>query len=114
VVVEISSHLSSGVVAMTFSAVVNPYQDRYAASLVGEPEISAVGGTREAAIAALRTEVAHRVGRGELIALEIEPIAVTDLAGKYRDDPTLDSICADAYRERDAESRPCPFSTPTF
>jgi hypothetical protein len=26
------------------------------------------------------------------------------LAGKYHDDPTLENICAEAYRERDSET----------
>jgi hypothetical protein len=39
---------------MTFSAVVDLYQDRYAVALVGEPDMRGVGKTREEAIAALR------------------------------------------------------------
>jgi hypothetical protein len=89
---------------MTFSAIVSPHDDRFAAALVGEPGVCAEGQTREAAIAALRTEVAQRVGRGELFTLDIEAAGITSLAGKYRDDPTLEDICAEAYRQRDAEA----------
>ena len=88
---------------MTFSVIVSPLDDRFTAALVGEPEVRAVGRTREAAIAALRAEVTQRVNRGELITLDIRSVGITSLAGKYRDDPTLEDICADAYRERDAE-----------
>ncbi len=88
---------------MTFSVIVSPLDDRFTAALVGEPEVRAVGRTREAAIAALRAEVTQRVDRGELITLDIRSVGITSLAGKYRDDPTLENICADAYRERDAE-----------
>ena len=88
---------------MTFSVSVSPFEDRFAAALIGEPEVCAVGRTREAAVAALKVEVSQRVERGELISLNIEPIGVTSLAGKYRDDPTLVNICAEAYRERDTE-----------
>jgi hypothetical protein len=88
---------------MTFSVIVSPLDDRFTAALVGEPEVRAVGRTREAAIAALRAEVTQRVDRGELITLDIRSVGITSLAGKYRDDPTLEDICADAYRERDAE-----------
>ena len=88
---------------MTFSVIVSPVEDRFAAALVGEPEVRAVGRTREAAISALKSEVVQRVERGELITLDIDAVGVTSLAGKYRDDPTLEAICADAYRERDAE-----------
>jgi hypothetical protein len=89
---------------MTFSAVVSPYEDHFAAALVGEPQVRAVGRTREAAIAALKAEVADRIGRGELIALDVDTVGVTSLAGKYCDDPTLEEICAEAYRLRDAET----------
>ena len=40
------------------------------------------------------------------MTLDIESVGITSLAGKYSDDPTLESICADAYRERDAEILP--------
>jgi hypothetical protein len=39
---------------MTFSVTVSPFEDRFAAALLGEPEVRAIGGTREAAIAALK------------------------------------------------------------
>jgi hypothetical protein len=89
---------------MTFSVIVSSLEDRFAAALVGEPEVRAVGGTREAAIAALKTEVAQRVERGELITLDVDCVGITSLAGKYSDDPTLENICAEAYRERDSET----------
>ena len=37
---------------MTFSVIVSPVEDRFAAALVGEPEVRAVAGSRAAAIAA--------------------------------------------------------------
>jgi len=43
----------------------------------------------------------HRFG--ELLSLDVEPIGVSSLAGKYGTDPTLRAICEDAYRRRDAE-----------
>ena len=89
---------------MTFSVIVSPLEDRFTAALVGEPEVRAIGRTREAAIAALKTEVRQRVECGELVTLDIDSVGITSLAGKYRDDPTLEDICAEAYRERDAET----------
>ena len=32
---------------MTFSVIVSPFEDRFAAARVGEPEVCAVGRTRE-------------------------------------------------------------------
>lgn len=59
--------------------------------------------TRAEAIAALRTEIQQRIAQGELLTLEVDAIGVTDLAGKFKDDPTLREICEQAYQMRDAE-----------
>ena len=92
---------------MTFAVLVEPQDDRFVASLVGAPELRVLGSTREQAIASLRNEIAQRVRRGDLLSLEVDVnvIGVASLAGTYATDPTLHEICADAYRERDAEFR---------
>jgi hypothetical protein len=90
---------------MTFTAVLIPLENQFSATLAGEPEIRAFGDTRQAAVEALKAEVSQRIERGELISLDVDAIGVSALAGKYRDDPTLEQICAQAYRERDAESK---------
>ena len=88
---------------MTFPVLVEPYDGQFAATLVGEPTIRAVGSTRDEALAALQVELERRLARGELVSLDLAPAGVSALAGKYRTDPTLRAICAEAYRERDAE-----------
>ncbi len=90
---------------MTFPVLVQSFEGRFAAAVVGAPEVRVVGSTREEAITALRAEIAQRVGRGELLALEVDTPGAADLAGKYATDVTLPEICADAYRQRDAEIR---------
>jgi hypothetical protein len=90
---------------MTFPVLVESYNGQFAATLVGEPTIRAVGSTRDAALAALQAELAQRLARGELVFLELAPAGVSALAGKYRTDPTLRDICTEAYRQRDAESQ---------
>jgi len=92
---------------MTFAVLVEPQDDRFAAWLVGAPELRVLGPTRDQAIASLRKEIAQRVRQGELISLEIDVGAagVAGLAGTYAADPTLREICDEAYRERDAELR---------
>ena len=90
---------------MTFPVVVEPCDGQFAATLVGAPDVRVVGPTRADAIAALRAEIAHRIGRGELLSLEVDTVGAADLAGKYAEDPTLRQICADAYQRRDAEPR---------
>jgi len=51
----------------------------------------------------LKAEIQRWIERGELLALEVETIGVSDLAGLFSDDPTLREIREQAYRMRDAE-----------
>ena len=88
---------------MTFSVVVEACDGQYAASLVGVPNVLVVRPTRSQAIDALKEELEHRVARGELLSLDIETVGVSSLAGKYAADPTLRTICDEAYQLRDAE-----------
>ena len=88
---------------MTFPIVVVPSEGQFTAALVGAPEVRVVGSTRGEAIAAIKAEITDRMGRGELVGLEISPAGIADLAGTYAADPSLRQICTDAYRERDAE-----------
>ena len=88
---------------MTFPVLVEACDGQFAASLVGVPNVRVVGPTRSQAIDALKVEIEHRVALGELLSLDIETIGVSSLAGKYEADPTLRTICDEAYQARDAE-----------
>ena len=88
---------------MTFPVVVAACDGQYDASLVGVPNVRMVGPTRSPAIDALKEELEHRVARGALLSLDIETIGVSSLAGKYEADPTLRTICDEAYQLHDAE-----------
>jgi hypothetical protein len=57
------------------------------------------------ALAALETAIEKRVEQGELVTLEIGRKGLAGLFGKYRDDPTLQDICEEAYKDRDADVR---------
>ncbi len=91
---------------MTFPVFVEASQGQFTAQLVGAPFVQVVGTTRDQALAALRAAIQERVRTGELTLVEIEPLAVSDLAGTYRDDATLREICDEAYRLRDSEREP--------
>jgi hypothetical protein len=88
---------------MTFPVLVEACNGQFAASLVGVPNVRVVGPTHSQAIDALKAELEHRVALGELLSLNVEMIGVSSLAGKYEADPTLRTICDDAYQARDAE-----------
>jgi hypothetical protein len=88
---------------MTFSVIVHPAAGQYEATLVGAPEVRVTGETRALALAALETLIEKRVQEGELVTLEIGRKGLAGLFGKYQDDPTLQDICDEAYKERDAD-----------
>lgn len=92
---------------MVLPVFVEPWDGQFAATLVGAPTIRAVGPTRAEALTALQADLAQRLAHGELVSLELPPVGVSGLAGKYRTDPTLREICADAYRRRDTEIQTC-------
>ncbi len=90
---------------MGFSVQVHAAHGQFEASLLGAPEVRVTAATRAAALAALETAIEKRVDQGELVTLEIGRKGLAGLFGKYRDDPTLQEICDEAYRERDADVR---------
>ena len=88
---------------MSFPIVVEANDGQFAASLVGIPNVRVIGPTRSQAIDGLKKELEHRVALGELLSLDIETIGISTLAGKYKADPTLRTICEEAYHLRDTE-----------
>jgi hypothetical protein len=88
---------------MTFPVLVEACEDRFTATLVGVPDVRVTAATRAEAIAALKVEIAQRVGHGELLSVEVETGGIAALAGKYASDPTLVQISDDLYQQRDAE-----------
>lgn len=90
---------------MTFPVWVEARRGQFAASLAGVPDLVAIASTRSQAIASLREEVRQRIELGELMSLDIETTGVSRLAGSYSDDPTLEDICDEVYRQRDHESK---------
>jgi hypothetical protein len=88
---------------MTLPVLIQPTDGQFCASLVGSPELRCIRPTRAEALAALRSELARKVAADELVDLEIEPQGVAAIAGRFQDDPDLREICADIYRQRDAQ-----------
>jgi hypothetical protein len=88
---------------MNFPALVEAFDDQFAASLVGAPAVRVVRDNRLEAISGLKAEIQRRVATGDLLSLEIDTVGISSLAGKYAGDPTLAWICDEAYKLRDAE-----------
>ena len=90
---------------MTFSVTVHSAAGQFEASLIGSPDMRATAPTRVGALAALEAVIEKRVEQGELVTLTTGRKGLAGIFGKYRDDPTLQDICDEAYRQRDADVR---------
>lgn len=89
---------------MTVTVLVQQSNGEFSASLVGSPAIQVIRPTRSEAISALQRELSAKVAAGELVDLELEPtMDMTGLFGIFRDDESLQEICDDIYRQRNAE-----------
>jgi hypothetical protein len=90
---------------MTVPVLVESANGQFCASVVGSPQLRCVRPSRAEAIAALQGELAHKLAAGELVNLEIVPLGVSGLAGRFQDDETLAAIREEIYRERDADKQ---------
>ena len=88
---------------MTVTVLVQQSSGQFSASVVGASALQVLRPSRAEAIAALQRELAAKVAAGELLDLEVQPLGVSGLAGRFRDDRALREICDDIYRQRDAE-----------
>ena len=90
---------------MSFPVFINQDNGHFVATLVGVPEVRVTAPSREIALAEMRVILQQRMSQGELVFLDLEPEGILAMAGKYRDDPTIQDICDEIYRERDAEPK---------
>ncbi len=87
---------------MTIPIQIQTIDDHYVATLVGA-EIRAVETTREQALRTIKAAIAEQVLQGQLQFIEMETDSVASLAGKYENDPTLETISREALHIRDRE-----------
>lgn len=90
---------------MTFPIFIHQDNGHFIATLVGAPDVRVSASTRENALAEMQTVLDRRFSQGELVFLDVPSEGILAAAGKYRDDPFLAGICAEIYRERDAEPK---------
>jgi hypothetical protein len=76
----------------------------YSASLLGDREVRAEAPTQEEAVEGLRRQIQEQVDRSEIRTIRIDDRhPVTAMAGIFKDDPTLEEMVAEIYRQRDEE-----------
>jgi predicted RNase H-like HicB family nuclease len=94
---------------MTFPVRVQQSNGEFVATVVGTDDLRATGASRDDAVEALQSTVAAMIDRGEIIEMEAGSGGLLALAGKYADDPFLQEIIEEAYRERDRERDELPY-----
>ena len=82
------------------------------AAVPGIPFLRAEGPSEEAAAEALRAQLRSSLARRAIGFIDVDPVGLSGIAGTYRDDPSLQDICDEAYRlrdeQRDAECADAP------
>lgn len=92
---------------MTFPIVIETKNGRVTAALMWDRTIRQTADTRDEAIHSIQEQLERRVSAGELVWLEVSASPL-GMFGTFRDDPTLQDICDEAYRLRDAEREALP------
>ena len=88
---------------MTLPFVIEQQNGSFSATLLGYPDFRALAATRDGVIQSLRTELSRRMTQGDIVFVDVPQLGVSSFGGIFRDDPDLDEICDEAYRQRDAE-----------
>jgi hypothetical protein len=90
---------------MSFPVFVHRDNGQFVATLVGVPDIRVTALTRHDVLAQMQATLEKHASEGELVFLDLPSRGIMAIAGKYRDDPTLQDICDEIYRNRDAEPK---------
>ena len=88
---------------MTVPVWVEQLNGTFTASVPGMPGVRSENASREKAIADVRHQLRTGFANGQLVMVDVDFVGVSGLAGTYADDPTLQEICAEAYRLRDEQ-----------
>lgn len=78
----------------------------FTASVLGDPSIRVEAPNPSVAIQQLRIILERMVHDGELTSIEVSGNGIADFVGILKDDPTLEEMVAEIYRQRDLEPYP--------
>jgi hypothetical protein len=91
---------------MSFPILIQRDNGQFTASLLGAPEIQVAAPTRDGAVSKMQAELERRYSAGDIVFLDVPARkGAMAIAGKYRNDPTLEEIRDEIYRQRDAEPK---------
>ncbi len=90
---------------MTYNAVIESDRGKsYRATILGWPDCTVAGATREEALAKLREALRERLTKVEIVPLEMDFPENTNpwvrFAGMYQDDPLFDEVLTEMEADR--------------
>jgi hypothetical protein len=88
---------------MSITAIFEKTNGKYSATVAGIPWLRADGASQDDVVRSLTDQVRDGLANGSVILLDVESKGLSGIAGTYRDDPSLQDICDEAYQLRDAE-----------
>ena len=91
---------------MKFPVRIEQVNGHFSASLVGDPAVRVEAPSRESVLAAMKAELARCIDSGEIVLIDVPSTGVTDFVGILKDDPTLEEMVEEIYRQRDLEPYP--------
>ena len=87
---------------MTFPILVSQSNGTFTASVLGAPQVSANGTTKEQAVSAITAVLRNRMTAGEVVLVNIpEPFPFREVSPE--DAAAWRELCEEIYRERDAQ-----------
>ena len=90
---------------MTYDVLIRQTDGRFVATVLGLPDCTVEAPTRAEAIRRAQVAAAHLISEGELVRIEVAPLApprpLASFAGMWSDDETFDEFVAAvaAYRQ---------------
>jgi hypothetical protein len=91
---------------MKFPIQLEQINGHFSASMLGNPALRVDAPSREAALSAMQTEISRRIQLGEIVWLDIPQPGMIDFVGILKDDPTLEELREEIYRQRDSKPYP--------
>jgi hypothetical protein len=78
----------------------------FSAELVGDPTVRVEAPSRAAVLGRMQAELAQRIRTGEIVLLDVPVTGFVDFVGILKDDPTIEDLVKEIYRQRDLEPYP--------
>ena len=88
---------------MTIPVWVEQKADTFTATVIGAPQLSAAGATKQQAVAAVTAQLRDRLTSGEVVLVDMPEPPLPFQQVSPEDAAVLREMCAEIYRERDAQ-----------